>query len=182
MPPGFVAHVGQLETFQLPSQVTGSKGDHALATALLSAWRRDGIFQIVMNDKQTDLSRRAFETSKKFFARPSFQKKTYVDPQSYAGYIASGEEITAGIADYSEIFTVTKDQDRDAHEVKNKWPCHGPCPWPDTQMKDVIKGFMSSIGESGEILLQLLQLGLGLQPGTLTDLTEDGWHHMRILR
>lgn len=44
-----------------------------------------------------------------------------VDSQSFAGYIASGEEITDNIRDYSEIFTVTKDLPDTDHRVKDRW-------------------------------------------------------------
>lgn len=105
-----------------------------------------------------------------------------MDSQSYSGYIASGEELTAGVADYSEVFTVTKDLDPTRAEVQERWPCHGPCPWPDTNMKQAMQQLMDTMGDSGEILLQLVQLGLGLPANSLTNYTADGWHHMRILR
>ncbi|KAK3905666.1 hypothetical protein C8A05DRAFT_41404 [Staphylotrichum tortipilum] len=73
-----------------------------------------------------------------------------VDDRSYAGYIASGEEVTAGVADYSEVFTVTKEFERGNGKVKAGWPCHGPCPWPEGGM-----------GRRGEGLLRLAEMGLG---------------------
>ncbi|KAM0438124.1 hypothetical protein ACHAQK_006855 [Fusarium lateritium] len=93
-----------------------------------------------------------------------------------------GEELTDGIADYSEIFTVTKDLDLDEPRVVAKWPCHGRCPWPDYEMQNPMDRYMNSLGESGETLLQLTELGLDVPQGSLTDYTKDGWHHMRILR
>ncbi|KAJ0335211.1 hypothetical protein COL922a_009580 [Colletotrichum nupharicola] len=131
MPPGHKATVAQLETFTLPERVTGSKGDIAMGKALVDAWRRDGILQVSMNDKH-----------KAFFAKPPAEKAAFVDSQSYAGYIASGEEITDGIADYSEIFTVTKDLDLAEPRVRAKWPCHGPAPWPDYEMKQPMTTYM----------------------------------------
>jgi isopenicillin N synthase-like dioxygenase len=42
---------------------------------------------------------------------------------------------------------------------------------------------MDLLGQSGEKLLKLTALGLGLKnPNALLELTQDGWHHMRILR
>ena len=49
MPRGFSATVAQLETFQLPDKVTGSRGDRALGRAIVSAWCRDGIIQFSMD-------------------------------------------------------------------------------------------------------------------------------------
>ncbi|CAM6098334.1 unnamed protein product [Calypogeia fissa] len=110
-------------------------------------------------------------------------KAKLVGDQSFAGYIGSGEELTDGIADYSEIFTVTKDLDPNDSLVQRRWPCHGPCPWPNQDCRTTMQDLMALLGESGETLLKLTALGLGLADShALTRLTEDGWHHMRILR
>ncbi|EKV19239.1 2-oxoglutarate-dependent ethylene/succinate-forming enzyme [Penicillium digitatum PHI26] len=182
MPPNYVARVGQLKTFTLPETATGSPSDVELGKAMINAWREDGILQVSMSPRQQALFENASAASKRFFAMPPNQKAACVDTQSYAGYIASGEEITDGIADYSEIFTVTKDLPLDEPRVEAKWPCHGPCPWPDVDMRTPIQQYMDSLGKSGETLLQMIEYGLSLHPDTLTSLTKDGWHHLRILR
>ncbi|KAK5987065.1 2-oxoglutarate-dependent ethylene/succinate-forming enzyme [Cladobotryum mycophilum] len=182
MPPGFTAKVGQLETFILPEKVSGSVSDKAMATAMVNAWRKDGILQIGMSKQQQRLYQDANAASRQFFSRSHKEKRACVDSRSYAGYIASGEEITDGIADYSEIFTVTKDlSPRDKRVVKG-WPCHGPCPWPDRDMRTMMNRYMSDLGVSGEKLLQLIEIGLDVPTGSLTRYTNDGWHHMRVLR
>ncbi|KAK7982159.1 hypothetical protein PG996_009850 [Apiospora saccharicola] len=182
MPPGYMAKVGQLETFKLPERVAGTAGDRAMGRALVDAWRRDGILQIAMAPHQQEVYQRAQEASREFFAQQPALKASCVDSQSYAGYIASGEEITDGVADYSEIFTVTKDLPLDDPRVVDKWPCHGPCPWPHLDMRNRMKEYMSYLGESGEKLLRLTEYGLGVPQGALTKMTQDGWHHMRVLR
>jgi isopenicillin N synthase-like dioxygenase len=150
---------------------------------MIDTWRKDGIFQISSTTAQDMALRDAFKASRGFFSRPYAEKATHVDDQSFSGYVASGEELTDGIADYSEIFTVTKDLPLTDPRVQNRWPCHGPCPWPDTNYATAMKNFMSQLGESGETLLKLVGLGLGLEdPNALTNLTDDGWHHMRVLR
>ncbi|CRG83534.1 hypothetical protein PISL3812_00886 [Talaromyces islandicus] len=182
MPPNFVARVGTLQTFELPDQVTGNQDDIVMGRALIDTWRRDGILQIAMNGKQEKLLKDAFTASKQFFGKPHAEKAACVDSQSYSGYIASGEEVTNGIADYSEIFTVTKTFDLSEPKVKEHWPCHGPCPWPDAEMKDPMQLYLADLGETGEKLLHLIEYGLGLERSSLTKYTKDGWHHMRILR
>lgn len=42
--------------------------------------------------------------------------------------------------------------------------------------------YMNYLGDSGEKLLALTELGLNIPKGSLTRYTQDGWHHMRILR
>ncbi|KAI9763557.1 MAG: hypothetical protein M1840_000419 [Geoglossum simile] len=183
MPPNHVAKVGHLTTFALPQEVVGCQSDLALGQKMIDTWRKDGIFQIFLTPAQGATLRKAFKASKGFFRRPYGEKSGHVDDQSFSGYIASGEELTDGVADYSEIFTVTKDLPLTDPRVQSKWPCHGPCPWPNNNYATTMKDLMSLLGESGEKLLKLAALGLGLEdPNALTSLTDDGWHHMRVLR
>ncbi|KAK0629696.1 hypothetical protein B0T17DRAFT_615440 [Bombardia bombarda] len=182
MPQGYKATVAQLGTFELPEQVTGGSRDRRLGKALVQAWRKDGIIQIAMNDTQKKLCDDAMAASRRFFKKPHSEKAACVDSQSYAGYIASGEEVTDGIADYSEIFTITKDLDASDPRVRARWPCHGPCPWPDVEMKDPMVRYSDILGAEGEKLLKLVELGLDVAPGSLTRYTRDGWHHTRVLR
>jgi len=175
--------IGNLTTFALPSDISGSEANRALGQRMIQTWRKDGIFQIQLTGEQGSVLNKAFELSRGYFRRPFHEKSKHVDDQSFSGYIASGEELTDGIADYSEIFTVTKDLPPSDPRVQEKWPCHGPCPWPDRTYEATMKRLMAVLGESGEKLLKLTALGLNLaNPNALTDLTEDGWHHMRILR
>ncbi|CVK86342.1 related to ethylene-forming enzyme [Fusarium mangiferae] len=132
----------------------------------------------ILPDKVSDT-----EANHKHDTRAAFTlQKCQLRYQTYSGYIASGEELTDGIADYSEIFTVTKDLELDEPRVVAKWPCHGRCPWPDYEMQNPMHRYMQSLGGVGETLLQLTELGLGVPQGSLTNYTEDGWHHLRILR
>jgi isopenicillin N synthase-like dioxygenase len=183
IPPHHKAYVGHLKTFELPSAVGADEKCLALGKAVIDTWRTDGILQIKVTPEQGELLRESYEVSKAFFKLPHAEKAKLVDDQSYAGYIASGEEVTDGIADYSEIFTVFKDLPATDARVQNKWPGHGSCPWPSPNYAHLMKQLMRSFGESGEKLLKLIGLGLGLKdPDTLLRLTKDGWHHMRVLR
>jgi isopenicillin N synthase-like dioxygenase len=182
IPPGYKAQVGNLQTFVLPAKVIDAEEHRKLGQAIVAAFQRDGILQIAMGPEQQALYHAANVASREFFSKPYAQKAACVDSQSYSGYIASGEELTDGIADYSEIFTVTKDLDLDDARVRQKWPCHGRCPWPDAALRDPMKAYMDSLGQNGEKMLRLIEFGLNVPAGQLTDLTQDGWHHMRILR
>jgi isopenicillin N synthase-like dioxygenase len=173
--------VTTLQTFTIPATVGAD--DRELACAMIDAWRRDGIFQVATDAAQSLKTHAAFEASRRFFRQPFEQKSRCVSDLSYTGYIASGEEVTAGEADYSEIYTVTPDIALDDPRVQARWPCHGPAPWPDDDYRRDMKAFMGELGGIGERLLKLTALGLGLPDiDTLTRLTHDGWHHMRVLR
>ncbi|GAB0132776.1 hypothetical protein EsDP_00001202 [Epichloe bromicola] len=182
IPPGFVATVGNFETFVLPDKILGTLSDTIMAKAMINAWRKDGILQIAMSPWQERLFSQASKASKKFFQKTPAQKHACVNDSSFCGYIASGEEITSGIADYSEIFTVSKNLQPEDHRVLAEWPFHGPCPWPDKLMERDIMDYVSELGSNGEKLLQMIELGLDVPPGSLTKYTQDGWHHMRALR
>jgi 2-oxoglutarate dioxygenase / 2-oxoglutarate/L-arginine monooxygenase/decarboxylase len=172
-----------LETFNLPETVGVAESDVRLAQEMISAWQRDGIFQVAATAEQIAITQAAVNESKRFFQMPMDFKSARVNDLAYSGYIASGEEVTAGEADYSEIFTVTKDLPETDERVAAHWPCHGPVPWPSPEYAQRMLAFMTVLGEIGEKLLKLVTLGLDLKdPDALTNLTRDGWHHMRVLR
>ena len=172
-----------LRTFRLPGKVVGSESDIDLAGNMIRAWEADGIFQVVAEPDQERLIGEAIAVSKRFFSLPLAEKSGYVSDLTYSGYIASGEELTAGETDYSEIFTVCKDISLDDGRVREGWPCHGPVPWPDPEYRRTMTAYLDELGAIGENLLKLVALGLGLsRTDALTALTADGWHHMRVLR
>jgi 2-oxoglutarate dioxygenase / 2-oxoglutarate/L-arginine monooxygenase/decarboxylase len=173
----------ELRTFELPASVTGTEDDVKLGREMVSAWRADGIFQIATDVAQDRRTADALSSSKRFFRMPLEFKARHVSDLTYSGYIASGEEVTAGEADYSEIFTVCKDVPDTDPRVAAQWPCHGPVPWPDGEYRRSMKIFMGDLGAIGDTLLRLTALGLGLADvDALTALARDGWHHMRVLR
>src|SRR5215212_11113434 len=99
----------ELRTFHLPEVVTGAPADIGLGRQMIEAWRADGIFQIAATPAQDEKTRNAINASRRFFGMPQEYKSRHVSDLTYSGYIASGEEVTAGEADYSEIFTVCRD-------------------------------------------------------------------------
>jgi len=171
-----------LRTFALPDSVSGTTVDRILGRQLIRTWCSDGIFQIAADAEQDRKIREALAASRRFFARSLPEKAKFVSDLSYSGYIASGEEVTAGEADYSEIFTVCRDIPESDPRVRQGWPCHGPVPWPDQGYRDTMKEYLELVGGIGEKLLKLVALGLGVEIDRLTRLTSDGWHHMRVLR
>jgi len=172
-----------LQTFDLPESIEGAASDRSLAREMIRAWQTDGILQTAMTPEQNRTTADAVASSRRFFGMPLQDKAACVSDLTYSGYIASGEEVTAGEADYSEIFTVCKDLDVTDPRVLAHWPCHGPLPWPDEEYRRSMVAFMAALGQIGEKLLTLTALGLGMgDPAALTRLTVDGWHHMRVLR
>jgi 2-oxoglutarate dioxygenase / 2-oxoglutarate/L-arginine monooxygenase/decarboxylase len=172
-----------LQTFRLPNRVDGTESDIRLGHDLIHAWQTDGILQVATNPTQDRVTTDAIDASKQFFAQPMADKARHVSDLTYSGYIASGEEVTAGEADYSEIFTVCKDLTPTDPRVDQQWPCHGPVPWPNPTYATRMHAFTDQLATIGEKLLRLTALGLDLPHiDTLTRLTRDGWHHMRVLR
>ena len=174
--------MGELRTFQLPELVSGTTADIELGRQLIETWQSDGILQVATDPRQETLQRDAYSASRQFFALPQHRKAGHISDTTYTGYIASGEEITDGVNDGSEIFTITPDiPERDAR-VRQGWPCHGPAPWPGQEFQTAMNTWMTELGTIGQRLLRLTALGLGQPIDALTRLTDDGWHHMRVLR
>lgn len=172
-----------MQTFDIPKLITGAPSDHQLARQIIDAWKNDGIFQIAMTEIQNQKTQSALAESKRFFRQSLETKSKYVSNLTYSGYIASGEELTAGKADYSEIFTICKDVPLDQESGKTQLPCHGPVPWPDHQYRQSMNAYMDELALLGDRLLELVAIGLGFKDiNTLTQLTQNGWHHMRVLR
>ncbi|KOG11604.1 MULTISPECIES: 2-oxoglutarate and iron-dependent oxygenase domain-containing protein [Streptomyces] len=172
-----------LRTFQVPDAVTGTDADSSLGREMISAWQTGGIFQVATTPEMRSAIRGAYTASKRFFSRPREWKSRHVSDVTYSGYISSGEEVTAGEADYSETFTVCKDIQPDDVRCTESWPCHGPVPWPDQEYRRAMRAYMDGLGAVGHKLLRLTALGLGLEDIDAFDkLTDDGWHHMRVLR
>ncbi|MFF4272906.1 2OG-Fe(II) oxygenase family protein [Streptomyces sp. NPDC001536] len=170
-----------LQTFRLPSAVT--RAHRPLGQDLIAAWQSDGIFQIRATPAQQAAMETALAASRAFCGRPFEEKAAHVSDLTYSGYVASGEEETAGEKDGSEIFTVCPDIPADDRRVIEHWPCHGPAPWPSASYARAMKDYMAAVGGIGHRLLRLVALGLGLDdPDRFTRLTADGWHHMRVLR
>ncbi|WP_371614442.1 2-oxoglutarate and iron-dependent oxygenase domain-containing protein [Streptomyces sp. NBC_00454] len=177
--------MGELATFRVPRRIAGTAADAVLGGAMVRAWQRDGIFQVAADCAQEARTRAALAASGRFFARPPAEKAAYVNDTSYSGYIASGEEVTAGRPDASEIFTITPDIDPGDPGAAAGLPCHGPVPWPGQEYRAAMEAYLAGVGGLGERLLRLVALGLGLGPAgidRLAGLTRGGWHHMRVLR
>jgi isopenicillin N synthase-like dioxygenase len=79
MQPYHKATPGQLQTFELPQEVTVNEENSNIRKALIEAWRKDGILQIRMTLEQSDTLRQCFKTSKEFSSLPAEEKATYVD-------------------------------------------------------------------------------------------------------
>jgi isopenicillin N synthase-like dioxygenase len=155
---------------------------------MIEAWRSDGIFQIATSPVQAQRIITAMTAGRLFFSLPVEYKARHVSDLSYSGYGIFGETADAAVAGVGEtgrpeVFTVCKDVPAGDARVRERWPCHGPVPWPDPEYRLAMRAFMDMTGAAGETVLRLVALGLGLPgPGELTRLTRDGWHHLRVLR
>ncbi|CAF1392810.1 unnamed protein product [Adineta ricciae] len=175
--------IANLKTFHIPPVVVGNAADIKLGKSMVLEWQTEGMFQVACTPDVYTSSQLAFEASREFFARPTSEKLSYVSDLTFAGYIASGEELTAGEADSSEIFTLVKDLPLTDKRVQDGWPGHGPVPWPSSTFKEALQKYLRELGSIGDRLLQLISLGLGLQNlNALKSIANDGWHHARVLR
>src|SRR5256885_7618732 len=93
-----------LRTFELPDSVSGTTVDRILGRQLVRTWETDGIFQVAATPEQDHITRKALTESRRFFARSLPEKAKFVSDLTYSGYIASGEEVTAGQPPQPQIF------------------------------------------------------------------------------
>ncbi|KJY24421.1 MULTISPECIES: 2-oxoglutarate and iron-dependent oxygenase domain-containing protein [unclassified Streptomyces] len=171
-------------TFLVPERVKATAADQELGRRMVRAWQQDGIFQVRRDPDLEELTDAAMCAARAFFRLPLGLKHRCVNDLSYSGYIESGEELTAGVPDQPEIFTVTPHFDHGHRRVRKGMPCHGPVPWPGDPFRYAIEAYLCGVGELGERILRLVALGLGLGPSgarQLTGLTRGGWHHLRAL-
>jgi 2-oxoglutarate dioxygenase / 2-oxoglutarate/L-arginine monooxygenase/decarboxylase len=172
-----------IQIFNVHGSVTGTEADQVLGKEMIKAWQTDGVFQVATTPEQDAVTRAVYTASRRFFNLPFARKAEHLSDLSYSGYMASGEEVTAGEADYCETFTVTKDVQPADARVREKWPCHGPVPWPDEEYAQAMRAYLADLRALGHRLLRLTALGLGLPDiDSFTRLTDDGWHHMRVMR
>lgn len=128
-PYAFSTKKANFQTFTVPSEnINELTPNHvALGKELIRAFRTDGLLQIEVNNEMANICKDAISESKAFFLNTSLvDKRKLVNDLSYSGYIASGQELTDGKADGSEIFTITPDIGLNDERFINKWPCHGP--------------------------------------------------------
>lgn len=164
-----------LTTFPLPASVGDAPSDLRLGREMIAAWRRDGVVQVAVDPVRAQRAVTAMTAARRFFSMPLEYKARHVSPLSYSGYAASGE-------DGAEVFTVCKDVPEGDIRVRERWPCHGPVPWPDPEYRLAMRAFMDELGGVADRLLRLAALGLGLAcADELTRLTADGWHRVRAL-
>lgn len=175
---------GNFQTFSIPDEITETTRVHIeLGKELIRAFRTDGLLQIEVKQSIIDISKKAYFESENFFKNNSLSTKLgYVNDLSYSGYIGVGDEKTNNQADGSEVFTITPDIALNDRRVEEKWPCHGPVPWPAEEYKTVMTSYMSEVGKVGDNLLKLMALGLGIDINCIYDIVKNGWHHMRVLR
>jgi isopenicillin N synthase-like dioxygenase len=166
-----------LETFQLPVTVEANAECELLGEQMIDAWLKDGIFRVKMCSEQNDLLRSSYAHSKSYF-KLSDQKKTMeLNKNGFAGYLRQPHQ------EHLRPFTLSKDLPLIDTGLQEGWLWDGRCPFPTAGYKDTMKQLSYLLNKSGQKLLQLIGLGLGLEnPNALLRLTERGWHHMRILR
>lgn len=167
-------------------------GDDAIATLedrkrigreIVKAIQSDSIIQFSTEGiVGPDVIKNAYQAQKDFFDLPVSKKMLCQNDKSYAGYVYSGEEETAGKRDAAEIFTVTRDYTNNHELVKSGVPCHGPVPWPNRNFKECMTKYTDAMRSVGNKVLRLIALGLGMEEDAFDNLTSDSWGHMRVLK
>jgi 2-oxoglutarate dioxygenase / 2-oxoglutarate/L-arginine monooxygenase/decarboxylase len=165
---------------------TMSQPGQEIADEIVEGWCADGVFRLTgMEGALGPQMRRAFASSRRFFGQSAGRKSRCVSDLTYAGYVAPGEEaarVAEGEAEAGgrEAFTVCQDVSPDDPRVRERWPCHGPVPWPDAEFRRAMLALTDELCALADRLLLQVALGLGLDdPNVFARLTWSGWHHLR---
>ncbi|NEO55874.1 MAG: isopenicillin N synthase family oxygenase [Okeania sp. SIO3B5] len=171
------------ETFDIRAAKT-LKEQRELGERIVAALQRDSLIQIKKNYQEDLLTARALLQNKKFNRLPQDEKIKFVSDTTYTGYVFSGEEKKGGRYDQVEVYTVFPHFDRDNERVKTlRLPCHGEAIYPSIDYKDAIEAYMKATGNMCDQLIEIIGLGLGLEPNHyLSEMVRDGFHHARVLR
>lgn len=179
--------MSKLQTFVIPSEITGSENDVKIGRKIIEAWKNDGILQVARTPAEDEITRRAYQANRKYFQLPFATKKECVSDLTYSGYVAIGEEKKGGDAgDFPEVFTVFEDIPLDDARVQNGWPGHGPIPWPEADgIESIKKGLLeykNMCSDLGHRMLQLTALGLEWEIDDITEKARKPWNYMRVLK
>jgi len=172
-------------TLDLPKHVQDCPEHRQLGKEMIKVWQEEGIFQIKLDTVvQKNIFKNTNIASHKFFDELSVEeKRKFVREDNYSGYTGSMEEVTGAYKDTPEVFTIFKDIPVEDLRCKNKWPLHGPVPWPSEEFKQAYTDYTNLILGKGNRVLQLISLGLGLENmNTLVDLTNDGCYNIRVMK
>lgn len=155
-----------------------------LGEKIVAALQRDSLIQIKKNPQEDLLTAQALLQNKKFNQLPQEAKIKFVSDTTYTGYVFSGEEKKGGQYDQVEVYTVFPHFDKEDERVKTlRLPCHGEAIYPSVEYKNAIEAYMEATGNMCDQLIEIIGLGLGLEPNHhLSEMVRDGFHHARILR
>jgi len=171
------------ETFDLRTAKTLQKR-RELGERIIAALQRDSLIQIQKNDQDDLLTAQALLQNKKFNQLPQSEKIKFVSDTTYTGYVFSGEEKKGGQYDQVEVYTVFPHFDQEDERVKTqRLPCHGEAIYPSVEYKNAIEAYMQATGNMCDQLMEIIGLGLGLEPNHyLSAMVRGGFHHARVLR
>ena len=141
-----------------------------IAAEIDDACRRFGFFRVVghgiASERRTDLDRLA----RAFFAQPD-EVKAHIAMaragQAWRGWFPLGGELTSGRPDLKEGLYFGAELGADHPAVRAGRPLHGPNLFPDepAALRPAVLGWMAAMADLGDLLLRLMAVGLGLDPG-----------------
>ncbi|KAI3417509.1 hypothetical protein GPALN_016369 [Globodera pallida] len=172
--------------FCVPKQV--GVEDKSLGAEMVKAWRKDGFFYINIDTEQDKLLTRAFGASRSFMKKPVEYKRLCINDLSFSGYYVGNEytidaENNGRHIEAWETYNICKDLPMDDRRVIDKWPCHGPVPWPSavSGYRNTMQSWLNELGQIGTSVVELIALALGLNRTTISALCVDGWHRLQTL-
>ena len=141
-----------------------------VAAEIDGACRRFGFFRVtghgIAPERRADLDRLA----RVFFAQPDEVKARIAMARAgpgWRGWFPLGGELTSGRPDLKEGLYFGAELAAHHPAVRAGRPLHGPNLFPDepAALRPAVLGWMAAMADVGDLLLRLMAVGLGLDPG-----------------
>jgi isopenicillin N synthase-like dioxygenase len=148
-----------------------------LGAKLFAAMKDIGFVTIINHNLPTDLNKKAFEMSAKFFTSlPSEQKHKYdwVSPESNRGYLCMGQErLDGGLPDIKETFEIGNDKET---TFANMWPNEELPEFRTTMLQ-----YFSAADQVHLDVLRCLAIAMNLGEEFFTPLCNGNHQNLRLL-
>lgn len=147
--------------------VRGEPAGVEVAAVLDSACRTIGFFGVTGHGVEPTLLPRLDAAARTFFARPAEEKEAVAMGRgglAWRGWFPVGGELTSGRPDRKEGLYLGRELGPAHPAVRAGRPMHGPNLWPahPAELKDLALAWMAAMESLGQVLLQGLARGLGL--------------------
>ncbi|PGG96735.1 hypothetical protein AJ79_09463 [Helicocarpus griseus UAMH5409] len=172
--------------------LTGTPSDkHAVGMSITNAFKTSGFLYLKNHGIPPSVTRKVFDTSAEFFARPQEEKDllAWTTPQSNRGYVAKGREKVTQASDPNEIRKMRNSNPdlKESIEIGREGVEGHPNQWPDEiddkgkEFTEVMKAFFLTCKDLHIKFMRAVALGMCLPEHFFDEYTDGGDNNLRLL-